>query len=275
MAIRLDIPAVIQAKAPNLHLPGFVIRYLERIVHVKQMNRRLELADGLEGYDFIRHILDEEFHISVSIEGKENIPQTDEPLIFVSNHPLGGMDGIIELLMIGENRPRPLKAIVTDFLMFVKPLACLFVPVNKVGAQSRDYAKRQEEMWQSGCDVLSFPAGMCSRRQRTGKLWPWFKIEDLDWKKSIVQKSQQHQRNIVPIRFEGVNSRFFYALAYWRKIFRLPNIEMLYLVDELYKASGKHFVVHVGKPISWQTFDNTRTPAQWAEYLKQECYKLK
>lgn len=270
--LRIDIPAVLKRKAPNAKIPHFVINYLERIVHVKQMNRFLAAHPDIKDYDFIRAILKEEFNCTVSIQGTENIPQTDQPLIFVSNHPLGALDGVIEALMIGEQRNYNLKVIVNDLLMYMTPLAGLFAPVNKVGKQSREYALQQQQMWENGTDILTFPAGACSRLQRIDGKW---KIYDLQWQKNCIQKSVQYQRDIVPVYFEGQNSRFFYTLAYLRKLFKIKlNIEMLYLADEMYRASSKHFVVHVGKPIQWQTFDKSRTPLQWAEYLKNITYQI-
>lgn len=246
------------------------MRYLERITHVHEMNRFLERHPDLTGYDFIRCVLAEELHATATIDGLENLPAGDRPCIFVSNHPLGGLDGMIIALMLGDHHRRPLKVIVNDLLMQVVPLQCLWAPVNIVGSQTRDYALRQREMWESDADILTFPAGACSRRQWLDHR---FVIRDLDWKKSFIQKAQTNHRDVVPIRFEGHNSRFFYALAYWRKKLGIRvNIEMLYLVDEMYKARGSHFAVHVLPPIPYTTFDASRTPAQWAEYVKATIY---
>lgn len=270
MPIRLDIRTAIAKKAPNAHVPEFIIRYLERIAHVEQMNRRLELADGLEGVDFIRHILREEFNITVEIIGAENIPTDERPLIFVSNHPLGAVDGVIELMLIHDARQRPVKAIVNDILMNVTPLVSLFEPISKTGAQHREYALRHQAMWDSGIDVLSFPAGVCSRKQHL-----WSKPHDLEWQKSVVQKARQYQRDIVPIHFIGENSRWFYNLSWWRKKLGIRfNIEMMYLVDELYKVKGKHFTVRVGAPIPAAELNDGRSPKEWAQELKERVYKI-
>ena len=113
-------------------------------------------------------------------------------------------------------------------------------------------------------------AGACSRLQRIDGKW---QIRDLEWQKNFVQRAKEYQRDIVPIYFEGKNSKFFYTLAYIRKLLHIKlNIEMLYLVDEMYGAHGKHFKVHVLPPIPYSTFDNSRTPKQWAEYVKSIVY---
>ena len=276
MPLQLDIRAVLKRKAPKAHVPEFLIRYLERITHVHRMNAFLRKYPDLKDYDFIRLVIAEELGCSASIEGTENIPTDGKPVIYVSNHPLGGLDGMIIAQMIHDKRQsqcqsqRPLKVIVNDLLMFMEPIADLWAPVNKVGHLSHEQAAAQQAMWQSDVDVLTFPAGACSRLQRINGHW---QVCDLGWKKNFIQRAKEYQRNIVPIYFEGRNSRFFYALAFIRKLLGIKlNIEMLYLVDEMYGAHGKHFRVHVLPPIPYTTFDNSRTPAQWAEHVKNYVY---
>ena len=272
MPLQFDLRAILREKAPKVHVPDFLIRYLERIVHVKQMNAFLRKYPDLEGYDFIRRVLDEELCCTASIDGIENIPTDGKPVIFASNHPLGGLDGMIIAQMIHESRKekRELKVIVNELLMFIKPIAGLWAPVNKTGSLSKEQVLQQQAMWESETDVLTFPAGACSRLQRINHTWL---IQDLEWQKNFIQRAREYQRDIVPIYFEGQNSRFFYALAYIRKLLHIPiNIEMLYLVDEMYGARGKHFRVHVLPPIPYTTFDNSKTPKQWAQYVKSIVY---
>lgn len=272
MPLQFDIRAIIREKAPKAHVPGFLIRYLERIVHVKQMNAFLRKYPDLEGYEFIRRVLDEELCCTASIEGVKNIPTDNKPVIFASNHPLGGLDGMIIAQMIHESRKekRELKVIVNELLMFMKPIAGLWAPVSKTGSLSKEQVLQQQAMWESGTDVMTFPAGACSRLQRINHTWL---IRDLEWQKNFIQRAREYHRDIVPIYFEGQNSRFFYALAYIRKLLHIPiNIEMLYLVDEMYGARGKHFRVHVLPPIPYTTFDNSKTPKQWAQYVKSIVY---
>lgn len=276
--LQFDIRAVLKQKAPKAHVPGFLIRYLERIAHIKQMNAFLRKYPDVKNYDFIRLVLDEELGCSASIDGIENIPTDGKPLIFVSNHPLGGLDGMIIAQMIHESRSsrgdsRPLKVIVNDLLMFMDPLAGLWAPVNKVGRLTKEQAQQQHALWESETDVLTFPAGICSRLQRIDGKW---QIQDFEWQKNFIQRAREYQRDIVPIYFEGRNSKFFYTLAYIRKLLHIKlNIEMLYLVDEMYGAHGKHFKVHVLPPISYTSLDTSKSPKEWAEYIKQIVYNQK
>ena len=276
--LQFDIRTVLKQKAPKAHVPGFLIRYLERIAHIKQMNAFLRKYPDVKNYDFIRLVLDEELGCSASIDGIENIPTDGKPLIFASNHPLGGLDGMIIAQMIHESRSsrgdsRPLKVIVNDLLMFMEPLAGLWAPVNKVGRLTKEQAQQQHALWESETDVLTFPAGICSRLQRIDGKW---QIKDFEWQKNFIQRAREYQRDIVPIYFEGRNSKFFYTLAYIRKLLHIKlNIEMLYLVDEMYGAHGQHFKVHVLPPISYTSLDTSKSPKEWAEYIKQIVYNQK
>ncbi len=274
--LQFDIRAVLKKKAPKAHVPGFLIRYLERIAHIKQMNAFLRKYPEVKNYDFIRLVLDEELGCSASIDGIENIPTDGKPLIFASNHPLGGLDGMIIAQMIHESRAsrgdsRPLKVIVNDLLMFMEPLAGLWAPVNKVGRLSKEQAAAQQRMWKSETDVLTFPAGACSRLQRIDGHWL---VQDLEWQKNFIQRAREYHRDIVPIYFEGRNSKFFYTLALLRKWLHIKlNIEMLYLVDEMYGAHGKHFKVHVLPPIPYTSLDQSKTPKEWAQHIKNVVYE--
>ena len=269
--LQFDLRAIVKSKAPKARVPNFLIRYLEHIVHVKQMNAFLRKYPDLKGYPFIEKVISEELGCSASIEGTENIPSNDKPVIFVSNHPLGGLDGMIIAQMIHKSRPdKELKVIVNELLMFMEPIADLWAPVNKTGSLSKEQARQQQQMWESQTDVLTFPSGVCSRLQRIDKKW---QICDYEWQKNFIQRAKEYKRDIVPIYFEGRNSKFFYVLAFVRKMLHIKlNIEMLYLVDEMYGAHGKHFKVHVLPPIPHTTFDNTKSPKEWAKYVKSIVY---
>ena len=275
MPLQFDIRAILRQKAPKAHVPELLIRYLERITHIRTMNAFLRKYPDLRGYDFIDRVISENLGCSASIDGSENIPTDGRPVIFVSNHPLGGLDGMIIAKMIHDSRQqtesgRPLKVIVNELLMFMEPIADLWAPVNKVGRLSKEQASELQHMWESGTDVLTFPAGACSRLQRLDGKW---QIQDLEWQKNFIQRAREYKRDIVPIYFEGRNSRFFYALAYIRKLLHIKlNIEMLYLVDEMYGAYGKHFRVHVLPTIPYSTFDTTKSPKEWAQYVKSIVY---
>lgn len=160
------------------------------------------------------------------------------------------------------------KYLVNDLLMNLHGLAPLCIPINKTGKQAKDFPKMVEAGFKSDDQLIMFPAGLCSRRQNGV-------IRDLDWKKTFIVKSVQFQRDVIPVHFEGRNSDFFYNLANLCKALGIKfNIAMLYLADEMLKNRHKTFTVTFGKPIPWQTFDKSKTPAEWAQYVKDIVYKL-
>lgn len=266
--VKIDVDEIFRNKNPRVYklLPGFILGYIKRTIHQDEVNEALSLYKDKHGLDFIRAILDR-MGINYSVEGEENIPIKGRH-IFVSNHPLGGLDGMVFLDIVGKYH-KNVKFIVNDLLLNIKNLESLFVPINKHGRQSVEYVKKIEDLYRSDHQVLYFPAGICSRKQEG-------KIMDLEWKKSFIKKAIDHKRNIVPVHFEGKNSKFFYRLAYLRKILGIKaNIEMFYLPDEMFRQSRQKIHVTFGKPIPWDHFDKSKSLSEWAEEVKKIVYSLK
>lgn len=264
---KIDIKAVLYSKNPSLArtIPGFVINYLKKIVHQDQLNEFLAEWGHLKDAELIEAGL-RHFEIKYTVSGGENIPDSGR-FIFVSNHPLGGLDGLVFIYEISKHFP-DIKFPVNDILTNIRNLSGIFLPVNKHGSQGREAAAGIEEAYSSGCQILYFPAGLCSRKRKGI-------IRDLPWHKSFISKSIQHKRDIVPAFFSGRNSEFFYNLANIRKLLGIKaNIEMLYLADEMFRQKDKEIRLVFGKPIPWQTFDKTKTPPEWAEWVKSKTYEL-
>ena len=264
----IDIDKVLREKAPKYYknIPKFVVSYLKRIVHQEELNVFLRESKDKVGVDFLKACL-EFLDANIVVKGEENLP-TEGLYTFVSNHPLGGQDGVALGYVLGSFYKGKVKYMVNDLLMNLQGLAPLCIPINKTGKQAKDFPRMVEAGFASNDQLIMFPAGLCSRRQNGV-------IRDLDWKKTFIVKSVQAQRDVVPIHFEGRNSNFFYNLANVCKFLGIKiNIAMLYLADEMLKNRHKTFTVTIGKPISWQTFDKSKTPAEWAAYVKDIVYKL-
>jgi putative hemolysin len=263
----IDVKRVLYTKNPALAraIPGFVINYLKRIVHQDELNEFLRKWGHLKDSDLIAAGL-EHFQIRYTVSGSENIPQSGK-FIFVSNHPLGGLDGLVFIHELSKHF-RDIKFPVNDILTNINNLTGIFIPVNKHGSQAKDAAIMLEQAYASDCQILYFPAGLCSRKKRGV-------VRDLQWHKSFITKSVQHQRDIVPAFFSGRNSDFFYNLANIRKFLGIKaNIEMLFLADEMFKQKGKEINLVFGERISWRNFDKTKTALEWAEWVKAKSYAL-
>ena len=264
----IDIDKILRQKAPKYYkyIPKFVVSYLKRIVHQEELNVFLRESRDKEGVDFLKACL-EFLDAKIVVKGEENLPK-DGLYTFVSNHPLGGQDGVALGYVLGTFYDGKVKYMVNDLLMNLRGLAPLCIPINKTGKQAKDFPRMVEAGFSSDNQLIMFPAGLCSRR-RNGV------IRDLEWKKTFIVKSVQFQRDVVPVHFEGRNSDFFYNLANICKFLGIKfNIAMLYLADEMLKNRHKTFTVTIGKPIPWQTFDKSKTPVEWAAYVKDIVYKL-
>ena len=264
----IDVEKILKQKVGKKfkYIPGFLISYLKRIVHQDELNIFLHGSKGKMGVDFLEACLDF-LDVKVEVKGLENLSDSGK-YTFVSNHPLGGQDGISIGYVLGKKYNGNVRYLVNDLLMNLHGLAPLCIPVNKTGSQSRDFPRMVEAGFKADNHIIMFPAGLCSRRQNGI-------IRDLEWKKTFVVKSVETQRDVVPIHFEGRNSDFFYNLANVCKFLGIKvNIAMLYLADEMFKNRHKTFTLTIGKPIPWQTFDKSKTPSEWAQYVKDVVYKL-
>ncbi len=266
-AFFIDIEKVISDKNPRLLklLPGFLIRYMKKIIHQDELNEFLKLHGDLAGLDFIREGL-KFMETNYEAKGLENLPKEGRYL-FASNHPLGGLDGLIFIHEVGKIWPR-LKFPVNDLLMNIKNLDPIFLPINKHGKQDKQAVLQIEKSYASDDQILYFPAGLCSRKKKG-------KIEDLEWKKHFITKAVKHKRDIVPIHFTGRNSNFFYNLANLRVLLGIKsNIEMVYLANEMFKQKNRKIIVRFGEPISYRMFDKTLSPEAWAVKVKKIVYFL-
>lgn len=265
----IDLEQIVRARAGKKakYIPKCVINALKRLIHQDFINEFLRR--GYVGVDFCEegiHYLD----IKVKVSGLERLPVDNRKYTFVSNHPLGAIDGVALGMVLGRKFNGNVKYLVNDLLMNLKGLAPLCIPINKIGKQARNFPQVVEAGFQSDSHIIMFPAGLCSRKNDEGL------IRDIPWKKTFITKSVETQRWVVPIHFIGQNSPRFYKVARICKKLGLKfNFAMLLLPDEMYKSRHGSYEMIIGDPIPWQKFDRSKTPAQWAEYVQNEVYNLK
>lgn len=265
--IQIDVDAVLRQRLPRYYrfIPRAVVRWLERTVCQDTLNELLRSNFGKTGAEFCRGVL-EDMDVTYTLHGE---PPTSNPrVLFVSNHPLGGLDGMILIDVITSLFGRPVHFVVNDLLMAVVPLRDVFLPINKHGAQSRYATLTLDQAFEGDDPILMFPAGLVSRRGKEG-------IKDLAWNKMFVNKAIQTRRDIIPIHFSGRNSDFFYNFAHWRERLGLRfNVEMIYLPSELVKARGRSFDIRFGKPIPWESLRGGREAPEEAALIRRSVYNL-
>jgi putative hemolysin len=267
-SLSIDVEKVLASKNPALArwVPNFFINYLKKIVHQEDINTFLKDHSHLRNHDFVSACL-RELGTANAVRGIEHIPLSGGCII-AANHPLGGLDGLSLMQVVGERRP-DIRFFVNDILLHLQNFGELFVGVNKHGKNAKQNLQLMDDVFASDLCVLFFPAGLVSRRQADGS------IRDLEWQKSFITKAIRYQKPIIPTFIGGQNSNFFYGLAYWRKRLGIQaNIEMLYLVDEMYRQKGKTIQFVFGPPIESSTFSKEKNAAEWAQELKNYIYEL-
>ncbi len=263
----IQVREVIHKKSPKLAkwIPKPLISYLERVIHEEEINYIMTKFSDQFGLDFVDDLI-QELGVHVVLEGVEHIPK-DDHVIFASNHPLGGLDGIAIMHAIGRYR-RDVKFLVNDILMSIRNLEPLFIPVNKVGNQAKSGILAIDQAYASENALLIFPAGLVSRKIDG-------KIADLEWKKSFVSKSKKYKRDIIPVYIDGRNSNFFYNLARLRQKFGIKaNLEMLYLPDEMFSQRNQQVIIRFGERIPYSHFDQSKSERDWANEVRNIVYGM-
>ncbi|MFK5856683.1 MAG: 1-acyl-sn-glycerol-3-phosphate acyltransferase [Bacteroidota bacterium] len=266
MSKLINIEKVILDKSPVLgkFIPSFIINYLKKIIHQDEFNANLDKHEKLVGIDFIYASLSD-INVNVDIIGLENIPKNGRTIV-ASNHPLGGLDGLALMLAVAKRR-KDIIFPVNDLLMNVKNLEPLFIPINKHGSNT-DNIQIINDTFASEKIICYFPFGLVSRKKKG-------KIMDLNWKSTFISKAKRYKRDIIPTHIDGKNSNFFYNLSNIRKALGIKiNLEMLFLVDEMYKQKNSTLKITFGKPIPYSTFDKRHSNIEWAELMRQFTYKL-
>jgi len=262
----IDVERIIASKNPKAlkWMPGFIVRYLKRILHQKDINSFIQRHKDKHNVDFCDAVIDE-FNIDVSVKNLKNIPSSGK-VVLVMNHPLGGMDAMI-LVAALQSRRTDFKFIVNDILMNLDNLKDLFVGVNKVGKNQLSLRDQITNLFESDKAICIFPAGLVSRKTKGA-------IKDLTWKKTFVTYAKRHGQTIIPVYIDGRLSNFFYRLSNFRKFLGIKaNLEMLYLSDELFKQKNKELKFVIGEPVNLENYGEMND-SDVAQEIKEIVYQL-
>lgn len=262
----INAEEIINRATGGKKLPKFVVRMVKKLFHQDDFNSFFSTTTSL-GYEFAEEFL-KWLHAEVKVIGEENIPDRGR-FTFAFNHPLGMLDAISSLAFLGRKYDGNIALPANDMMMIFKQEQEYFVPVNKLGGQARELGRLLDEAFQSARQMIIFPAGACARKINGV-------ISELPWRKTFISKSRATQRDIIPVWFSGRNSKRFYRLHRFCEIFHIKfNFAMFTLADELFKCRGKKFKMVFGKPIPWQTFDDSRKDAEWGAWVREQSLALK
>ena len=277
-AMRIDLDGVLRQRLPRLSrfIPRFAVEWMKRTIRQDDLNRILEENAGLEGADFARGAL-KSLDIKVEARFEDRLPSPAERrVLYVSNHPLGGLDGLALIDYVQRRHGGNVYFVVNDLLSAVKPLESVFLPVNKFGRQNREAVKAVEDAFAGDDPVIMFPAGLVSRLQRVAYMGRKRKmVADLAWNKMFVNKAHQYRRDIIPVFFSGKNSRKFYRMANLRRHLGLRfNFEMIYLPGEMVRMAHSALSISFGVPLSWKMLTPGREAAACAAAVRASVYHI-
>ncbi|MCZ2721299.1 lysophospholipid acyltransferase family protein [Marinomonas sp. 15G1-11] len=241
----MHIEQIIAEKSPNFlqKHPLFTrptLEILKHLFHEQEVNRFLDENKDCLGFEFIDRVLNHfNFNYQVSQIDRRNIPAIGR-VIIIANHPLGALDGLALLRLVGEVRS-DVKIIANDMLMHFDALKNLILPVDNLsGKSSSKQLKNIIDCLRKEEAVIIFPAGEVSRLSPSG-------IKDQKWSASYLKLAQKTNSPILPVYINGRNSLLFYTSSI---IYR--PLSTIQLAHEMFKQQNRHVPIQVGQPIPIQ-----------------------
>ncbi|MDN5111371.1 lysophospholipid acyltransferase family protein [Aliarcobacter butzleri] len=238
----IDIQKEIEKKFPKIKekenvLKKSLLKIAKKIVHEDSINQFLSQNSHLKGFDFVDAVLDYfDFDYTVSSNDLQNIPSTGK-VIIIANHPLGGLDALCLLKLVGQIR-KDVKILANDFLVGFEALHSLMIPLdNFKDRQSKESIKKIYEALKNEEAIIIFPAGEVSRATPKG-------IKDPAWNKGFLNFAKNSNSAILPIFLDAKNSKTFYTISLINKTF-----STLLLSNEMFNKKSKNINIKIGQII--------------------------
>ncbi|MDR1557824.1 MAG: hypothetical protein LBS88_12480 [Tannerellaceae bacterium] len=256
---RIDVGQLIAERFPGSKLSGLALCLIRKILHQDAINSLFAHAPGKKNIDFIDSCM-EQLRFTCHVRGENHLPADGRKLIFVSNHPQGGAEAICIAHVIGHRYAGRIKFYANEFLSIFTPLKELFLPVYK--HQNKESLRQIREFYATDQHLIIFPAG-ATAYQSEGK------IREHEWHKHFIKVAVEYKRDVVPLYFEARNSDLFYCIENFRKHIRSKvNFEVILFAREFFRQRGRTFTLHIGQPVSWQTFNHTKSHREWAQWMQ-------
>ena len=240
---------------------------LMKVLKISTLNKIYDRNKHLSELEFLNAILDE-FQIKFEIpeEDLKRLPK-DGAYITISNHPLGGIDGILLLKLMLEREPN-FKIIANFLLHRIEPMKPYIMPVNpfenhKDAKSSVIGIKETLRHLSDGKPLGMFPAGEVST-YKDGKL-----VVDKTWEEGAIKVIRKAQVPVVPIYFHAKNSRLFYSLSKISDTLRTAK-----LPSELLTQKDRVIKVRIGKPIPVAEQNEHQSIEDYSEFLRKKTYML-
>lgn len=255
-------PRLAEGVAKSLSRP--VVSLLRRIVCEEQVNATLDRYRDHGGFEFIENAL-EGFDVSYSVANtdRENIP-VDGPVVIAANHPLGALDALTLLQLVGSVR-RDVRILANDVLMHLEPLRPLLLPINVFGGDGTAPSGMREayRALEAGQALIVFPAGEVSRVRPNG-------VRDGRWSAGFLRMARKTGAPILPVHIGAHNSPLFYGVSLLAK-----PLSALLLAREMFGARHMRIGFTIGQAIPAQVLERENaTPDQLAKAMRRHVYQL-
>ena len=267
--MKIDIEQILTSKIRIFSSNKFkiiklvLIKILNRLLHINEINNILETYHDSTGFELIDEVFEYlNFSYYLSSHDRKKIP-FEGKLICVSNHPLGGLDGLALIKAISEVRP-DVKVVVNDVLMNIENLRNVFLPFDIIKNQNqRQYLNNITQSLINEEAVIFFPAGEVSRLSISG-------IKDKDWMNGAVRIAQKYNIPVLPIYIKARNTYFFYIFSI---IFK--KISSFLLPREFFKKHSKEIVIKIGDVIPSEVFSSKFLDSKYqTKLLRKHVYRL-
>jgi putative hemolysin len=259
------------AKAIHIDKYGFLGTIggwtLMKLLRISTLNKLYDKHKNKDTADFLNGLLEDlQIEFEIPVEDLRRIPKNGA-FITISNHPLGGVDGVLLLKLLLERRPD--YKIIANFLLHrIEPLKPFIMPVNPF--EDRKDLKSSTVGFMQAIRHLKndlplgiFPAGEVST-YRDGKL-----VVDKTWEESAMKLIQRAEVPVIPIYFHAKNSRMFYLLAKLNDVFRTAK-----LPSEVLSQKNRVVKVRIGNPISVKAQKEHESLNDFTEFLRRKTYML-
>ncbi len=255
------------AQAAKLKSGNPLVGMLYRLSGVEKVNRFYEQIDHLRGHEFIEQVFELlELPIEVDPEELKRLP-AEGSFITVSNHPFGALDGMALLNVVGKQRA-DFKVMANFLLQRIHQIGSYFITVNPFGelAEASSFKGTKDALLhlRDGHPLGIFPSGEVSAFQKDIR-----SITDGPWSIQSVKLIQKAAVPVIPIYFDGKNSRLFHLLGVIH-----PALRTLRLPAEMMNKKGKTMRMRIGKPIPAKDIVSFEDPGQLARFLRAKTYAL-
>ncbi len=261
----ISIKALAARVSPKLGkiIPGFLYRAFEKLLHLDDLNAFFEKHNDDSPQDFLDAVVE---HLDLKLEFDGDVEAlkalSGKSVMFVSNHPYGGPEAMLLFDWIHRYFPDS-RLVAQSFLKFIKPLGetCVY---NKKAVSTLYNAVQNQT------SLLIYPAGYCSRMLSIGEVF------DYDWKASFIKIAKKNNMPVVVFYTDGQLSRRMHRWTKFRRILHIKtSIETIFLVDEMFRLSGKTIRVVIGDTIDPSLLSTDVTDQQWSARLRQYCFELR